>query len=169
MHALSNPQTWIALLTLTALEIVLGIDNIVFISVLSSKLPPKDEDRARALGLGAAMVTRIALLCSLAWVIGLTAPLFRLLGQEISGRDLTFPGGDAQPAPARPRGRAGAPAPAVRAGEGPGTRRGSPAPGLLGTAGASQWTTPLSRGRMSARASVAGRGEAPRGPVRRLD
>jgi predicted tellurium resistance membrane protein TerC len=83
----------IALITLTALEIVLGIDNIVFISILSGKLPEKDQDKARLLGLAVAMVTRILLLFSLAWVIGLTAPLFAVFGREISGRDLILMGG----------------------------------------------------------------------------
>jgi len=83
-----DPQTWIALVTLTALEIVLGVDNIVFISILAGKLPGPQQARARRVGLGFAMLMRIALLLSLAWVIRLTAPLFVVLGQEISGRDL---------------------------------------------------------------------------------
>lgn len=83
----------IALVTLTALEIVLGIDNIVFISILSGKLPEADQGRARFLGLAFAMLTRIALLFSLAWVIGLTAPLFGVFGREVSGRDLILMGG----------------------------------------------------------------------------
>ncbi len=85
---MANPEAWIALLTLTVLEIVLGIDNIIFISILSGKLPKEQQPRARSLGLFLAMFTRIALLFSLAWVIGLTAPLFEIFGQEISGRDL---------------------------------------------------------------------------------
>ena len=88
MEWLADPQGWIALLTLTLLEIVLGIDNIVFISILSGKLPPEDQPRARLIGLALAMVMRIALLFSLAWVIRLTAPLFGVFGHEISGRDL---------------------------------------------------------------------------------
>ena len=88
MDWLTNPETWIALVTLTALEIVLGIDNIIFISILAGKLPLEQQARARQLGLGAALITRILLLMSLAWVIGLTAPLFNLLGRGISGRDL---------------------------------------------------------------------------------
>ncbi|NLG97225.1 MAG: TerC family protein [Chloroflexi bacterium] len=88
MNGFLDPQTWIALLTLTALEIVLGIDNIVFISILSGKLPPEQEPRARKLGLAAAMITRVLLLLSLSWVIGLTQPLFVVLGHEVSGRDL---------------------------------------------------------------------------------
>jgi predicted tellurium resistance membrane protein TerC len=85
---LTDPQAWIALLTLTALEIVLGIDNIIFISILSGKLPQEQQARARTLGLGAALVTRLLLLMSLAWIMRLTNPLFTVVGQEISGRDL---------------------------------------------------------------------------------
>ena len=88
MLELANPQTWIALVTLAALEIVLGIDNIVFISILAGKLPKDQEPKARRLGLAAAMITRILLLLSLSWVIGLTEPLFTVLDIEISGRDL---------------------------------------------------------------------------------
>jgi predicted tellurium resistance membrane protein TerC len=85
---MSSPEGWIALLTLSVLEIVLGIDNIVFISILAGKLPPGDRPRARRVGLGLAMFIRIALLLSITWVMGLTAPLFAVLSQEISGRDL---------------------------------------------------------------------------------
>jgi predicted tellurium resistance membrane protein TerC len=85
---ISNPEIWIALLTLTSLEIVLGIDNIIFISILAAKLPIEQQDRARKLGLGLAMFMRIGLLLSLAWIIRLTAPLFTVLGEEISGRDI---------------------------------------------------------------------------------
>jgi predicted tellurium resistance membrane protein TerC len=88
MESLFDPQAWIALLTLTALEIVLGIDNIVFISILAGKLPGAQAARARQLGLGAALVTRILLLLSIAWIIRLTAPIFSVLGRDISGRDL---------------------------------------------------------------------------------
>jgi predicted tellurium resistance membrane protein TerC len=88
MEQFTNPQTWIALATLVALEIVLGIDNIVFISILAGKLPDAQQGRARRLGLGAAMVTRILLLFSISWVIGLTQPFFSILGFDISGRDL---------------------------------------------------------------------------------
>lgn len=88
MEWLSDPQAWIALLTLTGLELVLGIDNIVFISILAGKLPPADQKKARTIGLGLAMFIRIALLLSISWVIGLTAPIFTVLGQEISGRDI---------------------------------------------------------------------------------
>lgn len=85
---LTDPQTWIALLTLTALEIVLGIDNIVFISILSSKLPDEQEPSARRMGLAVAMITRILLLLSISWVIGLTEPLITIFGFSVSGRDL---------------------------------------------------------------------------------
>ena len=83
-----SPEILIALATLTFLEIVLGVDNIIFISILSGKLPPAQQPKARRIGLLLAMGTRILLLFSLAWVIRLTAPLFTVLGQEISGRDL---------------------------------------------------------------------------------
>jgi predicted tellurium resistance membrane protein TerC len=91
--ALADPQIWIALLTLTVLEIVLGIDNIIFISILSGKLPAEQQNRARIVGLSAAMLMRILLLFTISWVIGLTAPLFEVLGMEISGRDLILIGG----------------------------------------------------------------------------
>jgi len=87
-ESLADPQTWIALATLTFLEIVLGVDNIIFISILSGKLPPEQQPRARRLGLLGAMLTRVALLFSLAWIIRLTRPWFTILSQEISGRDL---------------------------------------------------------------------------------
>jgi predicted tellurium resistance membrane protein TerC len=88
MEWLSDPQAWIALLTLTVLEIVLGIDNIIFISILSGKLPQEQQKKARNTGLAAAMIMRILLLLSLAWIIKLTRPLFTVVGNEISGRDL---------------------------------------------------------------------------------
>ncbi len=88
MAWLTSPEAWIALLTLTVLEIVLGIDNIIFISILSGKLPQSQQARARNLGLLLAMLTRIALLFSIAWITRLVTPLFEILGQEISGRDL---------------------------------------------------------------------------------
>ncbi len=88
MDWLTEPHVWAALATLTALEIVLGIDNIIFISILSGTLPQSKQKNARRTGLGAAMIMRVLLLLSLSWVIGLTAPLFTLVGQEISGRDL---------------------------------------------------------------------------------
>jgi predicted tellurium resistance membrane protein TerC len=92
---LSNPETWVALLTLTALEIVLGIDNIVFISIMAGKLPAEQRNQAYALGLGAAMVMRILLLLSISYIVGLTAPLFTLpfLDRDVSGRDLILFGG----------------------------------------------------------------------------
>jgi predicted tellurium resistance membrane protein TerC len=93
MELLTNPDTWIVLLTLTSLEIVLGIDNIVFISILAGKLPPEQRDRARKVGLLAAMGMRILLLLAIGWVVGLTQPLFEIAGREISGRDLILLGG----------------------------------------------------------------------------
>ena len=90
MDLLSDPQAWIALATLLALEIVLGVDNIIFISILANKLPPDQRKRARTTGLGLALITRILLLLSLSWIIRLTAPLFTIIGQEISGRDLVL-------------------------------------------------------------------------------
>jgi predicted tellurium resistance membrane protein TerC len=93
MEWLLDPQAWIALVTLTALEIVLGVDNIIFISILVGRLPEAQRARARRLGLAFAMLTRIGLLLSLAWVMTLTAPLFSMLGKEISGRDLILIGG----------------------------------------------------------------------------
>jgi predicted tellurium resistance membrane protein TerC len=88
MDWLTNPGIWIALSTLTFLEIVLGVDNIIFISILSGKLPHAQQSRARRLGLLGAMATRVLLLFSLAWLSRLTAPWFTLIGHEISGRDL---------------------------------------------------------------------------------
>jgi len=88
MDWISDPQAWIAFATLTALEIVLGVDNVVFISILAGKLPGEQREKARRLGLGLAMFVRILLLLSIAWVVKLTAPLFNVLHQEISGRDL---------------------------------------------------------------------------------
>ena len=88
MEWLSDPQIWIAFLTLLGLEIVLGIDNIIFISILAGKLPREQQARARYIGLGLALGLRVILLFSLSWVIGLTAPLFTVFRWEISGRDL---------------------------------------------------------------------------------
>jgi predicted tellurium resistance membrane protein TerC len=88
MDWLTDPDIWIALVTLTTLEVVLGIDNIVFISILAGKLPADQQSRARNLGLGLAMITRILLLLSISWVIGLTDPLFDVRSVEISGRDI---------------------------------------------------------------------------------
>jgi len=93
MEFLTDPNIWIAFFMLAALEIVLGIDNIIFISILVGRLPADKRDLARRLGLGFAMVSRIALLFSLAWVMTLTDPLFTVLGQAISGRDLILLGG----------------------------------------------------------------------------
>jgi len=90
---LVEPQAWVALVTLTALEIVLGIDNIIFLSILVGRLPQHLRDRARQIGLSLAMLTRIALLLTLAWVMSLVEPLFTVLQQEISGRDLILLGG----------------------------------------------------------------------------
>ena len=90
MDWITDPQAWAGFATLTVLEIVLGIDNVVFISILASKLPPHQQDKARYIGLGLAMLMRIALLFSISWIIRLTAPLFEVLGQEISGRDLVL-------------------------------------------------------------------------------
>jgi predicted tellurium resistance membrane protein TerC len=90
MGWLTDPQSWIAFGTLLMLEIVLGVDNIIFISILAGKLPRNQQARARLLGLGMAMISRILLLFSLSWVIGLTAPLFSIFSKEISGRDLVL-------------------------------------------------------------------------------
>jgi len=88
IELLTSPQAWIALATLTALELVLGIDNIIFISILVDKLPREKRELARRIGLFMAMFMRIGLLLVLAWIVGLVAPLFTVFGQEISGRDL---------------------------------------------------------------------------------
>jgi len=88
MDWILDPQVWIALATLTGLEVVLGIDNIVFISILVGKLPEPKQPRARTLGLALAMIMRVILLVSLAWIMRLTRPLFTILGSEISGRDI---------------------------------------------------------------------------------
>lgn len=93
IELLSDPQVWIAFLTLTALELVLGIDNVIFISILVDKLQKERRDMARRIGLFLAMFMRIGLLFLLAWIVGLTEPLFFLFQQEISGRDLILIGG----------------------------------------------------------------------------
>jgi len=93
MDAILTADGLLALATLTFLEIVLGVDNVIFISILSSKLPPAQQSKARRVGLAAAMVMRILLLMSIAWVIGLTEPFFTVFGQGISGRDLILLGG----------------------------------------------------------------------------
>ena len=88
MDWISDPNAWVAFATLTALEIVLGIDNVIFISILAGRLPEGQRAKARNVGLGAAMLMRILLLLSISWVIQLTDPLFEVFGEEISGRDL---------------------------------------------------------------------------------
>ncbi len=88
LELLANPENWVAFLTLLSLEIVLGVDNIIFISILAAKLPAAQQRQARLIGLGLAMLTRILLLLSLSWIIRLTAPLFVVWQNEISGRDL---------------------------------------------------------------------------------
>ncbi len=88
MDWLTDPQAWIAFFTLVALELVLGVDNVIFISILAGKLPAAQQQRARVTGLGMAVLSRILLLFSLSWIIGLSAPLFGLFGREISGRDV---------------------------------------------------------------------------------
>jgi len=88
IELLADPAVWLSFLTLTLLEIVLGIDNIIFLSILVSKLPPELQQRGRVLGLAFAMVTRIGLLFSITWLARLTTPLFTVIGEEISGRDL---------------------------------------------------------------------------------
>lgn len=90
MDFLLDPNIWIAFGMLTVLEIVLGIDNIIFISILVGRLPPEQRDRARRLGLGFAMISRLALLASLSWIVSLTADLFTVAGMGISGRDLVL-------------------------------------------------------------------------------
>jgi predicted tellurium resistance membrane protein TerC len=93
MELLADPQAWIALATLTALEIVLGVDNIIFITILVGRLPAAQRNRARMLGLGLAMGSRILLLLALAWIMTLTEPLFEIASFEVSGRDLILIGG----------------------------------------------------------------------------
>src|SRR5256714_9093978 len=95
MDWLTNPEIWVSLLTLTVLEIILGIDNIVFISILAGKLPPEQQAKARQTGLSLALITRVLLLCGLAWMVKLTSPLFHLptfgvvtKPHAVSGRDL---------------------------------------------------------------------------------
>ena len=93
MEWLADPNVWIAFATLTVLELVLGIDNVIFISILAGKLPPERRDRARKVGIALAAITRLALLLAIAWIIGLTAPLFSVLGHAFSWRDLILIGG----------------------------------------------------------------------------
>lgn len=90
---LTDPQAWLAFATLLALEVVLGIDNVVFIAILAGKLPPDQQAKARRLGLGLAAITRVMLLFTLAWMVKLTDPLFTVLGHAFSGRDLILLGG----------------------------------------------------------------------------
>ncbi|HET8723651.1 MAG TPA: TerC family protein [Anaeromyxobacteraceae bacterium] len=89
----AHPETWISLATLAAMEIVLGVDNVVFLTILAGKLPPAQQPLARRLGLGAALATRLALLFAISWLMGLTANLFTVAGQGISGRDLILAAG----------------------------------------------------------------------------
>lgn len=93
MSLLADPQAWMSLLTLTALEIVLGIDNIIFISIMAAKLPAHQQHKARQVGLALALITRLLLLASIAWVATLTEPLFSVFGYDFSGRDLILLGG----------------------------------------------------------------------------
>ncbi|PKO11709.1 MAG: hypothetical protein CVU39_27880 [Chloroflexi bacterium HGW-Chloroflexi-10] len=88
MDWITNPEIWIAFLTLVALELVLGVDNVIFISILAGKLPPEQQPKARRTGIALAVITRILLLLSLSWIIGLTEPLFSVFKFDISGRDL---------------------------------------------------------------------------------
>ena len=93
MELLSEPGTWLSLVTLTAMEIVLGIDNVIFISILVDKLPRGQQTSARRLGLSLALILRLGLLFAITWIMGLTAPFFTVIGNEISGRDLILIGG----------------------------------------------------------------------------
>jgi predicted tellurium resistance membrane protein TerC len=93
MEWLSDPQIWASLLTLTTLEIVLGIDNLVFVAITASRLPPHQQAKGRRIGLALALLMRLALLASISWVIGLTAPLFTVLGHGVSWRDVILVGG----------------------------------------------------------------------------
>jgi predicted tellurium resistance membrane protein TerC len=93
MELLSSPEVWLAFATLTALEIVLGIDNIIFLSILVGRLPPEQRPRGRTIGLALAMLMRIGLLLSITWVMGLSTPLFTVFAHDVSGRDLVLFGG----------------------------------------------------------------------------
>jgi predicted tellurium resistance membrane protein TerC len=93
LELLTQPEVWVSLLTLTAMEIVLGIDNVVFISILTGKLPRHEQGRARTIGLSLALILRVGLLFAISWVMGLTAPLFELFEKAFSGRDLILLGG----------------------------------------------------------------------------
>jgi predicted tellurium resistance membrane protein TerC len=90
MEWLTDPQIWASLLTLTALEIILGIDNVIFIAILAGRLPESHQNRARRAGLSLALITRLALLASIAWIIGLTRPLFEMFGHAVSWRDIVL-------------------------------------------------------------------------------
>jgi predicted tellurium resistance membrane protein TerC len=90
MDWLTDPELWASLITLTVLEIVLGIDNLVFIAILAGRLPEEQQNRARQLGLALALITRLALLASITWIIGLTRPLFELFGHSVSWRDIVL-------------------------------------------------------------------------------
>ena len=90
MGWLTDPQIWASLVTLTALEIVLGIDNLVFIAIVAGRLPPERQNRARQVGLALALITRLALLASIVWIIGLTRPVFELFGRPVSWRDIVL-------------------------------------------------------------------------------
>src|SRR5215470_18172025 len=93
MDWIIDPEVWASLLTLTALEIVLGIDNLVFIAILAGRLPAEQQNRARQVGLALALITRLALLASIAWIIGLTRPLLELFGHPVSWRDIVLVAG----------------------------------------------------------------------------
>jgi predicted tellurium resistance membrane protein TerC len=93
LELLRSPEAWLAFVTLTVLELVLGIDNVIFIAILVDKLPHEMRERARKLGLLIAMLMRVALLFGISWIVGATAPLFTIIGNEISGRDLILMGG----------------------------------------------------------------------------
>ncbi len=93
LHMLTEPATWVAFATLSLLEIVLGIDNVIFLAILVGRLPPERQRSGRVVGLGLAMLTRLALLFSIVWLTRLTQPWFAVLGQQISGRDLILAGG----------------------------------------------------------------------------
>jgi predicted tellurium resistance membrane protein TerC len=90
MEWLTDPQVWASLVTLTALEIVLGIDNLVFIAIVAGRLPPQRQNAARQVGLSLALITRLALLASITWIIGLTEPVFAIVGQPVSWRDIVL-------------------------------------------------------------------------------
>jgi len=93
MHWIIDPEIWASLLTLTALEIVLGIDNLVFIAILAGRLPAEQQNRARQIGLALALITRLALLASISWIISLTRPLFEVFGDPVSWRDIVLAAG----------------------------------------------------------------------------